>query len=133
MPGSGFGIAGSFYRAILYAAGEPRKSRRMAFIISGDRGYNALVRHLFSAKSALVAVVLGVCAPALAAPPPEFDREIQPVFEQHCLKCHGPDKQKGGLRLDLKASVLKGGDSGEPAVVPGSPPKSHLLKLIAST
>jgi len=32
----------------------------------------------------------------------------------------------------LKASVLKGGDSGEPAVVPGSPPKSHLLKLITS-
>jgi mono/diheme cytochrome c family protein len=91
------------------------------------------VTHLFPAKPAFLAAVLVVCAPTLAAPPPQFDQQIKPVFEQHCFKCHGPERQKGGLRLDVKTSALKGGDSGEPAVVPGSPLKSHLIKLVTST
>src|SRR5687768_13595716 len=79
------------------------------------------------------AAMLGLCAPALAVTPPDFDKDIKPILERHCFECHGPDKQKGGLRLDLKPSVLKGGDSGEPAIVPGSSLKSHLLKLVTST
>src|SRR3954454_19120802 len=74
-----------------------------------------------------------LAAPPLAAPPPpEFDKDVRPVLERHCFQCHGPDKQKGGLRLDQKPSVLKGGDSGEPAVVPGDGVRSHLLKVVAS-
>ena len=70
---------------------------------------------------------------ARAAPsPPDFDRDIKPILAQHCFKCHGPEKQKGGLRLDQKPSVLKGGDSGTPAIVPGNQVKSHLLKLVTS-
>jgi mono/diheme cytochrome c family protein len=70
---------------------------------------------------------------ARAEQPPDFSRDIRPVLEQHCFKCHGSDKQKGGLRLDQKASVLKGGESGEPAIVPGDIGRSHLLQLIVST
>src|SRR6185436_12521183 len=54
------------------------------------------------------------------------------VLEARCFKCHGPEKQKAGLRLDVKESALKGGESGEPAIVPGNALKSHLLKLVSS-
>lgn len=60
----------------------------------------------------------------------DFTRDIEPVFTKHCLKCHGPDKQKSKFRLDRAANLLRGGDSGEPAVVPGKPDASFLLKLI---
>jgi hypothetical protein len=58
-----------------------------------------------------------------------FERKIRPVLAQHCLRCHGPEKAKGGLRLDSLAAALKGGDSG-PALVPGSPEKSRLLEAV---
>src|SRR5207237_9763885 len=81
----------------------------------------------------LVLLVLSI-APAAggASVPPDFDRDVRPILEQHCFKCHGPDKQKAGLRLDQKASALKGGESGAPAIVPGNGVKSHLLAVIAS-
>jgi mono/diheme cytochrome c family protein len=58
-----------------------------------------------------------------------FEARIRPVLAQTCGQCHGAAKQKGMLRLDNRAAVLKGGDSG-PAVVPGEPDKSLLLKAI---
>src|ERR1043165_7497783 len=48
----------------------------------------------------------------------DFARDIQPILSKFCYECHGPEKQKGGLRLDQKAAALKGGDSG-PLLVPG--------------
>ena len=69
---------------------------------------------------------------ALAEQPLDFDRDVKPILEQHCFKCHGPEKQKAGLRLDQKLSALKGGESGEPAIVPGNSLKSHLLQLVLS-
>lgn len=69
------------------------------------------------------------CAPALAAPPPDFTKDVKPIFEGRCLKCHGAGKLKGGLDLRSKAAVLKGGDTG-PVVVPGSAEKSRLFEVI---
>ena len=64
------------------------------------------------------------------------DRSISPRrsarSSRACFKCHGPEKQRGGLRLDSRTSVLKGGDSGEPAIVPGDPDASALLERVAS-
>ncbi len=57
--------------------------------------------------------------------------KVRPLLAAHCVSCHGPAKQKGGLRLDRKADALQGGDSG-PAIVPGKPAASLLLKKIAS-
>jgi len=74
-----------------------------------------------------------ISLPGIAASPPDFDRDVRPILEQHCFDCHGSDKQKGGLRLDLKAIVLRGGDSGVPAVVPGNGVGSHLLKVVTSS
>jgi mono/diheme cytochrome c family protein len=59
-----------------------------------------------------------------------FEKKVRPVLADQCFKCHGPDKQKGGLRLDSRAALLVGGDSG-PAIVPGKPEASLLVKAVA--
>src|SRR5438067_565608 len=60
----------------------------------------------------------------------DFVRDVQPIFAKHCVSCHGPDKQRGGLRLDRKADALNGGNSGA-AVVPGMAADSPLLRFVA--
>jgi hypothetical protein len=57
----------------------------------------------------------------------DFARDIQPILQQNCIKCHGPEKQKGKLRLDSKEAALKGGGDG-PALVPGDAAKSELVR-----
>ncbi len=60
-----------------------------------------------------------------------FESKIRPIFVENCYKCHSVEggKSKGSLHLDTKDSVLKGGDSG-PALVPGDPEKSLLIKAV---
>ncbi|MBS0266586.1 MAG: PSD1 domain-containing protein [Planctomycetes bacterium] len=59
-----------------------------------------------------------------------FERKVRPVLVEHCYRCHSAEAKeiKGGLRLDLKAGWQQGGDSGEPAVLPGKPEDSLLLQ-----
>ena len=64
--------------------------------------------------------------------PVDFAAEIRPILVRACLKCHGPEKPKGGLRLDSLVVAMAGGDSGEPAIKPGHPEASDLMKRIAS-
>ncbi|MCA9198823.1 MAG: DUF1549 domain-containing protein, partial [Planctomycetales bacterium] len=65
----------------------------------------------------------------------DFQRDVQPIFAEHCARCHGVDAEtrEGGLRLDMEASWLAGGDSGEPAIVPGKPDQSYLMARITSS
>src|SRR5262245_41282360 len=59
-----------------------------------------------------------------------FESKVRPVLVEHCLRCHGDIKKpKGELRLDSLAAALEGGERG-PAVVPGQPDKSLLVKAI---
>ena len=58
-----------------------------------------------------------------------FEAKVRPVLADNCLECHGAEKHKGGLRLDVRAAMLKGGDTG-PAVVPGKPEESPLIEAI---
>src|SRR6186713_889573 len=60
-----------------------------------------------------------------------FEKRIRPLLADHCYKCHstGADKVKGGLLLDSRASLLKGGDTG-PGFVPGTPAKSLLIEAV---
>src|SRR5437867_1890097 len=58
-----------------------------------------------------------------------FEKRIRPALAENCHKCHGPQKQKGHLRLDSRTALLKGGDTG-PVIVPGDPAKSKLLTAI---
>src|SRR5687768_10894492 len=75
-----------------------------------------------------------VLVPALAGPAAGdgkfFETRIRPLLAEHCFECHGPEKQKSGLRLDSAEAVRKGGSSGDPAVVPGDPAKSLLVKAV---
>jgi Protein of unknown function (DUF1553)/Protein of unknown function (DUF1549)/Planctomycete cytochrome C len=58
-----------------------------------------------------------------------FEASVRPVLVDQCWKCHGPEKQSGGLRLDSRASILEGGDAG-PAIVPGEPDKSPMIQAV---
>jgi hypothetical protein len=58
-----------------------------------------------------------------------FETKIRPVLDGRCVKCHGPAKVRGGLRLDSRAALLQGGDRG-PAVIPGDPAQSVLIQAI---
>jgi len=60
-----------------------------------------------------------------------FEKKIRPVLVERCYSCHSAEseKLKGALRLDYKDGVLKGGENG-PAIVPGNPDKSLLIKAI---
>ncbi|MBI5775304.1 MAG: hypothetical protein HZA89_16405, partial [Verrucomicrobia bacterium] len=44
----------------------------------------------------------------------DYTKDIRPIFAAKCYSCHGPEKQKGQLRLDRRADALKGGDSHAP-------------------
>lgn len=59
-----------------------------------------------------------------------FRKEVVPIFEQHCLRCHGQKTQRGGLSLATAAGLDAGGDSG-PGVVSGKPKESLLLSMIS--
>lgn len=59
-----------------------------------------------------------------------YDQDIKPIFEKSCFKCHGPEKQKGKLRLDSLSAVKKGGEDGE-VVIPGKSDQSPLVHAIA--
>ncbi len=62
----------------------------------------------------------------------QFNRDIRPIFSDTCYACHGPDenKIKGGLRLDSLEAARKGGKSGDPAIIPGAPEKSEVMKRL---
>lgn len=80
--------------------------------------------------SAILVSVALATAPLLAADKVDFNKEIAPLLAEHCVKCHGPEKQKGKLRLDQKADAFKGGKSGEVSIVAGDLAKSPLYKRI---
>lgn len=58
-----------------------------------------------------------------------FEKQIRPLLIDKCISCHGEKKQEGGLRLTSRELLLKGGDTG-PAVVPGKPDESLLIRAI---
>ena len=60
-----------------------------------------------------------------------FATQIQPLLEKHCTECHGKEKQKADLRLDLRPHAFKGG-SGGPVIVPGDSGKSALVQRVLS-
>ena len=58
-----------------------------------------------------------------------FERRVRPLLLEHCVTCHGAKKQESGLRLDSRAAILKGGDSG-PAARSESPQTSLLIAAV---
>jgi len=61
-----------------------------------------------------------------------FERQVRPVLVEQCYSCHSAEAKKGvkgGLRLDSREGLLKGGDTG-PAIVPGHPEQSLLIRAV---
>ena len=98
--------------------------------------------NLFSSKL-IAGVLYAISFPALAAITPEqaaqlppsakrpvnFSKEIKPIFEASCIKCHGRGRDKGDFQIDSRATLLKGGGSG-PAIVVGKSAASYLIELV---
>ncbi len=63
-----------------------------------------------------------------------YSRDVRPIISDMCFSCHGPDEQgrKGELLLSDYQAALKGGESGQPAIVPGDPANSELIKRLHS-
>ena len=62
----------------------------------------------------------------------DFVRDVRPIFEKHCHECHGEKKQKSGLRLDVKAAAMRGGDEHGASIVAGKAKESPLIRLVTS-
>jgi ankyrin repeat protein/mono/diheme cytochrome c family protein len=65
-----------------------------------------------------------------AGGPVEFGRDIQPILERSCVACHSGERAKGGFVVTDRAAFLRGGARGEPAIVPGQPEASPLLRIV---
>lgn len=93
-------------------------------------------------RSMVILVVLAASAQLLHAEQPateegsqeaakiSYYRDVRPIFQQHCQGCHQPAKPSGGLVMTAHAGLLKAGDSGAAAIVPGDPDESEILLQI---
>ncbi len=68
---------------------------------------------------------IAVATGAAHAQTVDFQKDVRPILETHCVGCHGPAQAAGGLRLNHRAALLKGGSKG-PAITPANPDKSLL-------
>src|SRR3712207_6448663 len=79
----------------------------------------------------LLIAALALAAPSRApAADIDFARDVRPILQKNCFRCHGERKQEGGLRLDVRRRALVGGDSG-PGIVPGKPDGEVLKRVTA--
>ena len=102
---------------------------RQRFFIAGSAGPCRF------AVTLAVMAVWALTAPCASGDGIEFfENKIRPIFVEHCYQCHSQDaeKLKGDLRLDSRAGLLQGGDNG-PAIVPGDPERSLLIKAVRYT
>ncbi|MCB1275928.1 PSD1 and planctomycete cytochrome C domain-containing protein [Prosthecobacter sp.] len=84
-----------------------------------------------SVTLALHAGIAGAAAPADDAKIAFFEKTIRPILIKRCYECHSVEsgKSKGGLLIDSREAILKGGDTG-PALVAGNPDKSHIIESV---
>src|SRR4051794_605094 len=97
-----------------------------------------MMPRLLSPRSGLAAIGL-LAAAAYAtlsraddAPSIDYARDVRPILQDNCYRCHDGRKQTAGLRLDIRSRALRGGESGKAAIVPGDPTKSELVRRVTS-
>ncbi|WP_051946938.1 DUF1553 domain-containing protein [Verrucomicrobium sp. BvORR106] len=86
-------------------------------------------RRFLLSTSILVAACSPTAPGVAAGVPVDFATQIQPLLQEHCLDCHGAEKQRGGLRLDGRDVALRGGDEHGAAILPGKSLESPLYHL----
>jgi len=89
----------------------------------------AAVRRILQFTALLI--VAGSSAAADQADAVDFVHEVRPILQRHCHSCHGTDKQRGGLRLDVRSEAFKGGDSHGASILPGDPEHSPLVRFVS--
>ena len=99
--------------------------------LAASRAGTPLRSGLTPVVCAILCRALGAVAVAAEPAKVDFARQIQPILEQHCLKCHSRGKNRGGLALENRQTLLAGGESG-PAAVAGKPSESLIVELISS-
>jgi hypothetical protein len=77
-------------------------------------------------------LILLLALPAAAAEKLQFNRDVRPILSDKCFHCHGADAshRKGELRLDIREEAMKPAESGDIALVPGSPEKSEMITRV---
>ena len=110
--------------------------RSICDLDSGNVTILTTARHWCLALLVFVIAVAGRLSNSVHAennsPPVDFVGQIKPILATHCYRCHGPQRQEGGLRWDRKRSAMSGVDSGDLAIVAGNPDESQLLVRIGS-
>jgi hypothetical protein len=61
----------------------------------------------------------------------DFARQIKPLLERSCVACHSGEKPRGHFRVDGRGAILRGGESGAAAIVPGHSEKSPLIDYVS--
>lgn len=78
----------------------------------------------------LIISLASIClVTSVRAEDPDFVKDIAPILEASCVKCHNETKAKGKLRMDTKEMALKGGKDAK-LIVPGKPDESALIKVL---
>jgi len=78
------------------------------------------------------ALLAALTAPLPAEDKVDFARQVQPIFAEHCLECHGPDDAKGGLVLTSRDAAMKALKSGAHAIIPGAPTKGAMMERLTT-
>ena len=76
-----------------------------------------------------IAVIIGL----MPATRVDFSTQVKPIFNKKCITCHGGVKQKGGFSLLFRDEALGNTKSGKPAIIPGKPDESELIKRLTAT
>ena len=99
-----------------------------------DVAWSKLGRSGASVLCFLALFVAGVfvAGKGVAAEQVDFEKHVRPILMKHCVECHGPDTQDGGIRWDQRKSAMRGGDSGVPSIVAGKPDTSELIKRLTT-
>ena len=87
----------------------------------------------FLVAASLCVMMFMFCHVAVAAPakPIDFDRQVKPILQHHCSKCHAGSQSKGKLSINTREALLKGGST-DAAIVPGKAKQSLLIELVTS-
>ena len=111
--------------------GEQREPDGTFF--KGQLAAFAIYSHVLTHNRVRFHFAAGSLDPRLPAPSErtvDFVRDIKPIFQQHCYKCHGPGKDQGGLSLATRSLALDGGDTGQ-IIALGKSALSPLVHRIA--
>ncbi len=83
-------------------------------------------------SSHTLSLISSIVLPLVAFGSIDFEEDVYPLLQDYCIDCHGPEKQKSGFRVDRRVHLLKGGDTGMAAVIPGNPEKSYMMEVLNS-